>query len=312
MLPLLLLLAGCAARHPAYRLESRILVPPGVKNAEVQSATLTVRALKPCREIDDAARVETRGRNLRLTVHREALPRIDDWAASLEKQGCIDSGAILARQIRESLPLSFSTRSDQSDTIELHPGQRLKTVSPIPFGRPVKLESVSGTDGSLIVSVKSDLAGYQVAWWTIESAGIRFAGAESHAGDTVTAVDHPDFPLRAAPEAKRIRLSYLIRVSTSDHNAVLLFGDDARQEIPGEVAISVYARLTANGVPLDVPVPATVAGALRAAGLRNPSDALATLAVRRPYRSQLTPVEFDRTRHDILSLPLLGGEELSW
>jgi len=314
ILPLLLLLAGCAPQHRAYRLESRTLLPPGVKNAEVQSARLTIPAAKPCRQFDGAGRAETRGRNLRITFTREGLPALDAWTASLEREGCVESGRLAATQIRESLPVPFSTNSDPADTIELRPGQRLKTVSPIPFGRPVKVESVSGTDSSLTVTVKSDLAGYQVAWWTIEPVGIRFAGAESHVGDKVTAVDHPDFQLRVAPTAKRIRLSYLIRVSASDHNAILIFGDapDARHEIPAEVAISVYTRVTANGSPLDISSPATVAGALRTAGLRNPSDALARFAIRRPYRSQLIPVQFDRGTPDILSLPLLGGEELSW
>jgi len=314
VLPLLLLLAACAPQHPMYRLESRILLPPGVKNAEVQSARLTIPAARPCRPFDGAGRVENRGRNLRITFTREGLPALDDWAASLEREGCVDSGRLVATQVRESLPAPLSTNSAPADTIELRPGQRLKTVSPIPFGRPVKVESVSGTDSSLTVTVKSDLAGYQVAWWTIEPAGIQFTGAESHVGDQVTAVDHPDFQLRVVSTANRIWLSYLIRVSASDHNAILIYGDgaDAKQEIPAEVAISVYARVTANGAPLDISVPTNVAGALRAAGLRNPSEALATLAVRRPYRSQLIPVQFDRGTPDILSLPLLGGEELSW
>jgi hypothetical protein len=313
ILPLLLLLAGCAPQHQIYRLESRILLPPGVKNAEVQSARLTIPATRPCRPFDGAGRVENRGRNLRITFTREGLPALDDWAASLEREGCVESGWLVATQVRESLPAPLSTNSAPADTIELRPGQRLKTVSPIPFGRPIKVESVSGTDSSLTVTVKSDLAGYQIAWWTIEPAGIRFTGAESHVGDQVTAVDHPDFPL-SAPAAKRIRLSYLIRVSASDHNAILIFGDapDAKQEIPAEVAISVYIRVTTNGNPLDISAPTNVGGALRAAGLRNPSDALATLAVRRYYRSQLIPVQFDRGTPDILSLPLLGGEELSW
>jgi hypothetical protein len=318
ILPLLLLLAGCAPQHRAYRLESRTLLPPGVKNAEAQSARLTIPAAKPCRQFDDAGRAETHGRNLRITFTREGLPALDDWAASLEREGCVDSGRHVATQVRESLPVTFSTNSAPADTIELRPGQRLKTVSPIPFGRPVKVESVSGTDSSLTLTVKSDLAGYQIAWWTVEPAGIRFAGAESHVGDKVTAVDHPDFQVRDTPVAKRIRLSYLIRVSASDHNAILIFGDapgsgdDARQEIPAQVALSVYTRVTANGLSLDVPAPTTVGGVLRTAGLRNPSDALATLAVRRPYRSQLISVEFDRGTPDILSLPLIGGEELSW
>jgi hypothetical protein len=34
--------------------------------------------------------------------------------------------------------------------------------------------------------------------------------------------------------------------------------------------------------------------------------------VLRPYEGALVPVEFDRTRPDILALTLMGGEEIRW
>ena len=57
---------------------------------------------------------------------------------------------------------------------------------------------------------------------------------------------------------------------------------------------------------------ATSAKLLRTAGVRQPQTVVQGLQVLRPYEGALAPVEFDRTRPDILNLTLIGGEEIRW
>ena len=69
---------------------------------------------------------------------------------------------------------------------------------------------------------------------------------------------------------------------------------------------------TVNGRELALPVGARVANAIRAAGEQHPETLLPHLSVRKPYDGRLAPVVFDAGNADILSLTLLGGEEISW
>jgi hypothetical protein len=338
--PIVLLLGACAAHRQTYLLRWRTLLPPAVNDAGLKRAAFVFPARKACRSRTDAIRVEPRGQGLRITVSRVALlaqpaPWLAEWAESLDQQGCIESGQawVLAEEVVESLPMALHTGASVSGFIDLAPGQRLKTVSPIPFGRPIETESVAGSGNSLSLVMKSNLLGYQVAWWSVERNGqameLKFVSAESHIGSAVTAPDHPDFRPNAGRDAAYIRLFYLTRVSQADHNVVLLFArtrqelerltgavtacpEGSCQAVPGEVAVSVYTRITAQGTLLDVPAPATVAAALRAAGVPDPTGALAGLSVRRTYHGRLVAVDFDRSKPDILSLDLQGGEELAW
>jgi hypothetical protein len=56
----------------------------------------------------------------------------------------------------------------------------------------------------------------------------------------------------------------------------------------------------------------TVGSVLHSAGVRQPDDVMQKLVVLRPYGSLMLPVEFDRSQRDILSMVLIGGEEIHW
>jgi len=56
----------------------------------------------------------------------------------------------------------------------------------------------------------------------------------------------------------------------------------------------------------------SVGDALKAAGVANPSTVLSTLQVDRKYNGKPTAVQFDRSKQEILGLPLLGGEVIRW
>jgi len=82
--------------------------------------------------------------------------------------------------------------------------------------------------------------------------------------------------------------------------------------VPMEMMLTAEMRLRVNGKPAYVPVGGNVAEVLRTAGVRQPQSVLQSLQVLRPYEGALTPVEFDRTRPDILALTLIGGEDIRW
>jgi hypothetical protein len=82
--------------------------------------------------------------------------------------------------------------------------------------------------------------------------------------------------------------------------------------VPMEMMLSAEIKLRANGKAGYVAVGGNVGEVLRSAGVRDPKEAIPKLQVLRPYEGALVPVEFDRARPDILSLTLIGGEEIRW
>jgi len=72
------------------------------------------------------------------------------------------------------------------------------------------------------------------------------------------------------------------------------------------------AQVLTKGKEVRVPAGTSLAEAIRAAGERTPANVLPTLAVQRVHGGALVPVEFDRTKQDILALPLRGGENIRW
>jgi hypothetical protein len=82
--------------------------------------------------------------------------------------------------------------------------------------------------------------------------------------------------------------------------------------VPMEMMLTAEMKVRANGRPAYVPVGGSVGELLRSAGIRQPGDVVKGLQVLRPYEGALAPVEFDRTRTDILNLTLMGGEEIRW
>ena len=82
--------------------------------------------------------------------------------------------------------------------------------------------------------------------------------------------------------------------------------------VPKDMVVGPELRVVANGTDAFVPVGGTLVDILRSAGVRNERAALGTLHVRRPYEGKLVPVDFDRTRKEILGLVLIGGEQITW
>jgi hypothetical protein len=79
------------------------------------------------------------------------------------------------------------------------------------------------------------------------------------------------------------------------------------------VGINPYLEVSVNGKLLAVPahMPPTVRSVIQAAKART-DVVLPTLAITKPYRGKPTPVEFDRTKADVLGMVLSGDEEIRW
>ena len=79
------------------------------------------------------------------------------------------------------------------------------------------------------------------------------------------------------------------------------------------MAVNPFTVVTVNGAEVRLPLNGTVRSAvLLGGGPRQPQEILPQLAIWKPFEGKLKPVEFDRSKPDILNLLLLGGESISW
>ena len=229
---------------------------------------------------------------------------------------------------------------------------RLYGVGPIlregakPNAPAIVSTEAAGDGAALTVTVKAspDLVGVETSWYGIQpkadhaGAKIVFLSAEDRIGYETT---HPDKPrldyLHFSDRAAYFRFFLHTADSQSDHLAIVLAASTRAElreqtrrleadaqvcakaaalglcvEAPFGNALSPALLATVNGREVAIRDRWTVRGALQASGLSEPQSALATLEVKRFYDGRLVPVVFDRTRSDILDLPLAGREEIRW
>ncbi len=282
----LVLITGCSGPG-VYRYADRVLIPPGVKKAEISERTVTLPRTVECPAESEAVVLRPVGRQVRVTVklgvlRAEPAGWLENWATSLEKRGCIPIGDStgLAAQIAEVAPLEprialSLLRPPERDYVDLGAGTRLKAIGPIfragakPEARTI--DSARMVDGTLTVSSTADLVGVETAWYTIEAnknrpgAQVLFLSAEDRVGAMIT---HPDRPslndLHFAPDAAYYRLFTITRLSQSDHD-VLVLGASTPQELERQTEIleadpSQCPILAASGGCIEVPHDVALAG----------------------------------------------------
>jgi hypothetical protein len=371
-LTLIAILASACAHPPnSFRLiQNNVLVPPGVKDASVVTASVPLPAHrgKPnCPPSPSGLRIAGK----RVIVTRDALAsatpeELRTWMASLEKADCIGSGEsfALTGALIDSLPLPLSRRSSLRGeglsvrgVTDLTSVNSIKIVSPVfrpgsPAGvTAIEPPTVSPGDrpGSINVELKAnpDLTGYEIAWYDIQprpdGPGFHIVprAAEVHIGDRVEKETAPRVNrLGVAPDARWFRYFLMTRSSTNqnDYNIVVLsaptageleartraFEKDAGAFLQSaaktsyaamtpQFGVNPYIRVKMKQAETDLELGATVRTAIeQSAGKGNAVAALAQLTVRKPHNGKLSLVEWDRTKQDILSLPLEGGEEITW
>jgi hypothetical protein len=235
-----------------------------------------------------------------------------------------------------------------SGYVELGPWSRLEVHSPLlregtaPDAPILDAMKVSGQGYRLDVdaSLAPSVIGFETAWYGLERnagrAGCHFealsaertiqGAVEKAAAPTVNYFQFP-------PQAAFFRLIY-----KSEANDVLAFvtagatreeldrrtkaaAEDSAEcgksagmclELPRRVGVNPFLRVRVNGGEVNVRLPASVAAAIREAGVTNPDTVLPRLEVMKLFHGKLTPVRFDAGSRDILNLQLSGGEQLSW
>jgi hypothetical protein len=284
----------------------------------------------------------------RAALEKQPKGWLADWTARAESGRCVAAGGgpALAARVVESLPLGVGTsfrlmRSDdvRAGYVDLGPENRMEVISPIlregaAEDAPLIEESgVAGTDRAIEVTLKAspDLIGHETAWYSFQpkaGGGTRIAAlsAESRVRGVVVAQTAPAKNYFAfGPEIGFYRLFY-----KADQTEVLV-GATSREKLPldldgcgkpgGPTCVNLPKRVGVNPyltamvndkvLPLPIHLPASLRTVIQTAKAK-PEAVLPTLTIRKPFAGKMAPVEFDRTRQDVLNLVLTGNEEIRW
>ena len=256
-------LTACA--HPAgsFRLVTRtpnaaLLIPPQVKDASIDRTSLRVRPRRTkaaCPPSASGLRIERTS----LAVSRDLLTalapgELDNWAAALEKAGCIGPGEAFTLKtiVIDSLPLESSQRMKlrgyaltSIGSADLTSVNSLRVVSAV-FrpGAPPASSAIAvgqpdvtrGQNGAINVDLiaNPDLTGYEVAWYDVkdrdDGPGFYIAprSAELHIAGKV---EEGRRRVRIGLSSNLPRAGFAFRenarVREDDYNIVLLSGSTA-------------------------------------------------------------------------------------
>ena len=232
--------------------------------------------------------------------------------------------------------------------VEIGPESRLQVVTPImragasPDAVALETKSVTGSGNALNVDVKAadSLLGFETAWYGVvpkQGPGFELAALSAERtidGKTESAATPLASYLRFPPESNFYRLYFKADLDGSavtqmvitaptraelDRRTKEIDADSSRcaapdglcVAVPRRAAINVWMAVSVNGREVRVRGGA-VRGAIEASGEKDFARVLRTLKVHRPYRDRLSLVEFDRAGTEILELPLMGGERITW
>jgi hypothetical protein len=342
----LLLSTGCAVKRQAWQLTGQVLTPPGPANGAF--AAPKTAALAACPR-DPSIQLDQRKQRLKVAVDRTALEKHDkgwlaDWTARCFAS---DQQDLMAARVLESVPLTTGTgfrlmhaNDVRAGFVDLGPGNRVEVISPIlregaPADAPLIEEAgVSGTDRRIEVTLKAspNLVGHETAWFGFEpkpGGGTRISPITANA--SVRGIAMPlESPAKNyftfTPHIGFYRMFY-----KPEEETAVVVGTASRDQLPRDltacgkaggpecitlpkrVGINPYLEIKVNGEPMAVPahVPPTMRTVIQAAKAR-PDAVLPTLAILKPYAGKPIPVEFDRTKQDILGLVLSGNEDIRW
>ncbi|HYO84359.1 MAG TPA: hypothetical protein VES20_23345 [Bryobacteraceae bacterium] len=311
-----LLLTGCATRTAspwrAERVAGEVMLhPPAVQKS------LSLRDCRGKYKLHPAAVLERRSEWLE-AEDRGCVPA---GAADAELRRAIESHRLSARDAAKALYGSSGT------FVELHPGWRLRVITPLLKGGGYRLGNVlekqvsSGPDAPVTLSA-SEFLGMETAWYSVErrlnepGVRIRLAAAEVAVDGKIEKREQPVAKLFDLPaDARRVRLLYLTRVSAADHDMLVLAApsvrelDELTQKVQRDPASSCstnpYCSAIPGGIAVRAEMPVVADGSLRwyPAGV-TASEAKA-VAVERVWRGKRVRVE-----GEFASLPLIEGDAI--
>ena len=287
---LLLTATGCATHRAAistYRLigtpPAQIMIPPGVAKPELSKRTFDSHLAPGRSTCTSDIPVQTRRRQIRVTVTQEMLRNrpagwLSKWAAGLESQGCVAPGAgsNLAEQIAEALPLEPNQKVHllYSNQLDIIPQMRIEVTSPILRDRlgPV-LESVqtSGRGTTISATIKSsdNLLGYEMAAYSVQAktngVGLSIVPlyVDRHIGSEVERRPQPDTDyfhfardaalFRVFYEAQQTEYTALViaadtRAELDRLTETLESGPAACEKLNSEMCVAVPREVAINGL----------------------------------------------------------------
>jgi hypothetical protein len=238
----------------------------------------------------------------------------------------------------------------QASGVDLDRQTRLRVVSPVLRDRKLGIlepPSVTGTDSSLILTAKAtdNLLGYETSLYMlrpkIRQTGYTIAVVSSERHMISSSANEPlaepsinyfDFPPEAAfyrffYESWRNDLSAMVIAAGSraeldqltakvDASGSAVSCKDLAPamclQIPKEVAVNPFVAITVNGAEMLISRGTTLRQVILAAKERNPDELLPRLQVEKTWRSRMVAVKYDRRDAGILTLPMQGGEIVSW
>jgi hypothetical protein len=246
------MLTACA--HPAgsFRLVSRtpgaLLIPPRVKDASVDITSIRLRhggTKAACGVSASGLRIAGRSLVVNPDLLTAAPGELDNWAAALEKAGCIGPGEAFAltTAVIDSLPLEPSERMRlrgyalaTGGSADLTSVNSLRVVSPV-FrpGAPPGSSAIAasqpgvsnGQNGGIDVDLVAnpDLRGYEIAWYDVrdreDGPGFYIAprSAELHIAGNVDRQEAPSAnQFVFEPGARWFRFFVKTRLSANDYN----------------------------------------------------------------------------------------------
>jgi hypothetical protein len=236
----------------------------------------------------------------------------------------------------------------QSGFVTLQPGMRLRVVAPLmragaaePIAR--QAETADGSRASVTMRSSPDLLGYETVTYTMdpEPGGALTAEIDTidlkAAGKTDSgALKSTDY-LKGIPPRSMLRLYFQMRHSMKDHDSVLLASGSLGklneasgkfEEKPDEfcaapeagtkciafpkfTAVNAEVRVHVRKQAVYLPLSATVADALRAAGVDDPKSVTDKLKITRVWDSHRVPVKFDNTAM-ALRLTIVGEDRIRY
>lgn len=238
-----------------------------------------------------------------------------------------------------------------SQATDFHPGQSLRVVGPVfRDGATAGISAVEAVGapvaspaGQLRIDVHSsaDLVGYEESWFALRAGatgGMRIEPerpAFVREGETELLDAPRRTSLEFLPEARFVRMLYLVRVAESGDHDVLFVTASTHGDLeeraravlddpgtclapavdwcvagPPELSFNLSVTVELHGIQERVD-PGTQLGRFLRGRLGARVDAGSGLTVWRPYSHRRTRVELERASTAILSLPLLGAERIA-
>jgi hypothetical protein len=304
----------------AWRFEAQSLAAPG------KPRPIVVKAAGDCPS-SDAIAVRRKRRSAILTVNGDALAKqppgwLADWARRAEEGGCVSPA--LTESVLDATPLKLPLRYSlmhpnhaRSGYIDLGEGSRLQAIASTlgpDAAAALRTTSAVETPGGLAVTVDGapPAATVKTTWYAVRESGIEPLG--DGATNPFEGVHGRYWRLVYKADQTSVIVAANSRRELDANTAALLAGTGVCTScvaVPRSVGVNPYQAVMVNGAEVRVALGATLQRVIEAAG-RKPAAVMSTLSISKRFAGKMMPVEFERTKPDVLGLVVEGNESIRW